>query len=127
MVRLIKITIVVSDLEQAMRFYGNVLQTEGTPLSRGRYVFTNGAVQIICYDPLLEGDAIGHGWMMHPGQYLYFGVANIDTAYIRFKNIGCNTIDAKISEDETGRRFFYASDPFGNPLCIMEEERTSYV
>ncbi|RMH60888.1 MAG: VOC family protein [Calditrichaeota bacterium] len=127
MVRLIKITIVVSDLEEAIRFYGNALQTEGVPMSRGRYLFENGNVDIICYDPLLAGDEIGHGWMMHPGQYIYFSVANIDTAYIRFKNIGCATIDAQISLNENGQRFFYAGDPFGTPLCIIEEENRTYV
>ncbi len=127
MVRLIRVTIAVSDLEEAMRFYEKALQTRGRLLSRGRCAFECGSSEIICYDPLLEGDDLGQGWLMHPRQYIYFSVANLDTAYIRYKNIGCNTIDAAISTAEDGRRYFCASDPFGTPLCIVEEDNISYV
>ncbi|HED11211.1 MAG TPA: hypothetical protein ENJ10_11030 [Caldithrix abyssi] len=127
MVRLVKVTIVVSDLEEAMDFYSKALQTKAQMLSKGRCAFECGASEIICYDPLLEGDDLGQGWLMHPRQYIYLSVTNLDTAYIRYRNIGCNTIDASISTAENGSRFFCASDPFGTPLCIVEEENITYV
>ena len=37
------------------------------------------------------------------------------------KRLGCQALDEKIADMPWGERLFYARDPFGNPICFVDE------
>jgi hypothetical protein len=43
-------------------------------------------------------------------------------AYERVKDAGPSWIEPAISVRSSGERSFYAKDPFGNPLCFVDEQ-----
>jgi len=122
MVRLYRVVLPVSDIDEASAFYGKALNLKGERISKGRHYFNCGGTALVCYDPLAEGDKLGQGWMHLKKQYFYFSVPNLEGAYVRVKNAGASNIDEEISESPSGERLFHAADPFGNPIAFVDEK-----
>jgi uncharacterized glyoxalase superfamily protein PhnB len=40
----------------------------------------------------------------------------------RARNAGCQSLDDGIETRPWGERSFYARDPFGNPICFVDEK-----
>jgi uncharacterized glyoxalase superfamily protein PhnB len=112
----------VSDIEQGSIFYGQLLDASGQRISPGRHYFDCGGTILACYDPVADGDSLGSGWHPHANQYLYFAVADLDATFNRAKAAGCRELDEKIETMPWGERLFYAKDPFGNPICFVDEK-----
>jgi predicted enzyme related to lactoylglutathione lyase len=121
MTKLYRVILPVSDIDRAATFYGRLLEAPGQRVSPGRHYFDCGGTIIACYDPAADGDLLGGGWQPHPNQYLYFAVADLEAAFNRAKDAGCREIDEKIETMPWGERLFYAKDPFGNPICFVDE------
>ena len=122
MPRLIRIVIPVSDIEQAASFYFKVLGLPGKRVSPGRHFFELEGCILTCYDPLSNGDRLGKGWMHHEKQYVYISVKNLETQFIRFRNTTEAELDSDIHINKWGERLFHGRDPFGNPLCFVDEK-----
>ena len=125
MTRLFRIIVPVSDIEAATVFYENALRVKGKRVSRGRHHFNTGGCILVCYDPLTEKDDVGKGWMLHKNHFIYFSVTNLESAYLRVNNSECQEIDQQITESASGERYFNAKDPFGNPICFVDEKTIS--
>lgn len=122
--RLYRIIAQVSDLAKGANFYARLLGTEGRQVSPGRHYFDCGEVIFAIFDPAREG-----GGAARPNpDYSYFGVADLEAVHERARELDClsgGTVHGhpagEIVTQPWGERSFYASDPFGNPLCFVDE------
>lgn len=125
MARLFRVIVPVSDIERAARFYAEVLDDQGARISPGRHYFDCDGVILACYDPEADGD---DGVAVPLTEPIYLAVPDLDRTFARAAAAG-----ATFSGDEVpdvgplgaiavrpwGERSFYATDPFGNPLCFV--------
>jgi predicted enzyme related to lactoylglutathione lyase len=121
MPKLYRVILPVSDIDQAAVFYGQVLNASGQRISPGRHYFDCDGTILACYDPVADGDSLDEGWRFHSNQYIYFAVADIKATFDRAKDAGCRELDERIETMPWGERLFYAKDPFGNPICFVDE------
>ena len=118
--KLYRVILPVRDIERATAFYSRVLEQHGERVSPGRHYFRCGGTVLACYDPVVDGDKIGSGWLHHENQYLYFSVKDLDAVSNRAKESGA-TIESEVETMPWGERLFYAKDPFGNPISFVDE------
>ncbi len=120
--KLFRIILPVNDLEKAANFYSEILEMKGTRVSTGRHYFDLGGTILACYDPILDGDMIETQWSFHENQYIYISVAELNKIHERIKKSDCIHVDKEISMMPWGERLFYANDPFGTPICFVDEK-----
>jgi predicted enzyme related to lactoylglutathione lyase len=118
MPKLFRVILPVSDIDRAERFYSRVLGISGKRVSPGRHYFDCGGTILACFDAKADGDSIIPG--PNP-EHVYFAVDDLETAYNRAVAAGCEWIEEKIEKRPWGERSFYAKDPFGNPVCFVDE------
>jgi catechol 2,3-dioxygenase-like lactoylglutathione lyase family enzyme len=119
MVKLFRVILPVSDIERAARFYASLLGFPGERVSPGRHYFDCGGTILACFDPQADGDDADA--RANP-DHLYFAVADLDGVFARAKELGCRELEASIRSRPWGERSFYATDPFGNPICFVDEK-----
>jgi catechol 2,3-dioxygenase-like lactoylglutathione lyase family enzyme len=116
----------VSDLDTAVRFYQGLLGEEGMRISGGRHYFNCGGVILAVYSPKGDGDRAEP----RPNfEHIYFAVADVESAFQRAQAVGGLAAEigdgklpmGKIAKRPWGERSFYMKDPFGNPLCFVDE------
>jgi uncharacterized glyoxalase superfamily protein PhnB len=87
-------------------------------VSPGRHYFDVGVI-LALVDPRADGD----DWDPRPNQdNVYFAVRDLEAVHRRAT--GLSALDPEMGAIETrpwGERSFYARDPFGNPLCFVDE------
>lgn len=119
MARLYRVILPVSDIAQAARFYSQLLGVAGKRVSPGRHYFDCGGTILACYDPKADGDTTP----ARPNpDHVYFAISDLEGAYERARSAGCQWLEAKIERRPWGERSFYAKDPFGNPICLVDEK-----
>jgi catechol 2,3-dioxygenase-like lactoylglutathione lyase family enzyme len=118
MARLYRVILPVSDIARAERFYAGLLGTPGKRVSRGRHYFDCGGTILACYDPIADGD--GKPATANP-DHVYLAVDNLEEVFEGARTAGCEWIEDKIERRPWGERSFYARDPFGNPICFVDE------
>ncbi|NVJ01078.1 VOC family protein [Myxococcus sp. AM009] len=121
---LFRIILPVADIEQATRFYAQVLGLPGERVSPGRHYFAAadaGGAVLACYSPREDGDAAEHGetWRPHPFQYVYFSTRDLGALRERCLSAGATAV-TPIEHMPWGETLFYAVDPFGNPIAFVE-------
>ena len=125
--KLFRVIVPVADIDRAAAFYGSVLGQPGRRISGGRHYFDCGGVVLACYDPRADGDARDPTPNPEP---IYFAVADLDETFRLASDAGAALPDdvvpdvgplGEIADRPWGERSFYASDPFGNPLCFVAE------
>lgn len=117
-VRLYRVILPVTDIEQAQHFYSQLLEHSGERVSPGRHYFDCGGVILACFDPVADGD----DFQTRPNpDHIYFAVDELEAAFARAKTAGCLELDREIQTMPWGERCFYAVDPFGNPICLVDE------
>jgi predicted enzyme related to lactoylglutathione lyase len=119
--RLFRIIIPVGDINEAEQFYSALLGTKGERVSPGRHYFNLGGTIVACYDAKADGDDPQPRWMPHENQYLYFAVDDLEETFERVKKLNTQRIDRRIEKMPWGERLFYLRDPWGNPLCCVDE------
>ena len=93
----------------------------GERISPGRHYFNLGGTILAVYDPAADGDPVGGGWRPHPNQYIYIGVADLEGAFDRARQAGATLLTGEIETMPWGERVIYAQDPFGNPVCLVDD------
>ncbi len=120
MANLYRVILPVNDIEQAAAFYASVFAASGERVSPGRHYFACGGTILACYDPQADGDDVGKGWRFHQNQYLYFAVTDLEKTQAAVGAAG-GVLVQEIAVMPWGERLFYAKDPFGNPICFVED------
>ena len=114
--RLYRVILPVSDIDRAAEFYGRLLDLKGERVSNGRYYFDCGGTVLACVDPA------GEGLEFRPNlDHVYFAVPELEAVFERAKEAGCSWLEERIATRPWDERSFYARDPFGNPICIVDE------
>ena len=119
MPKLYRVILPVSDIELAIEFYSALLGMSGERVSPGRHYFNCGGVILACFDPRVDGDDFDA--KPNP-DHVYFAVDNLDEVYQRAQRLPCRQLDGEICVRPWGERSFYAQDPFGNPICMVDEK-----
>lgn len=126
--RLFRILLPVPDIDAAAKFYGALFGQAGERVSPGRHYFKSGDVVVACYSAANDSD----GKPLKPLQTeTYFAVPDLQAIYDRAMKAGAKPSTetdhhagnlARIERRPWGERSFYAEDPFGNPLCFVDEK-----
>ena len=125
-IRLYRVILPVGDIEQATQFYRDLLDQQGVRVSPGRHYFGCGGVILALLSPRADGDSAEP----QPNfEHVYFGVGDLEAAYQRAQRAGGLSTETgdgnlpmgKIARRPWGERSFYMHDPFGNPLCFVDE------
>ncbi len=121
--KIFRVTLEVSNLDQAAAFYAKLLASEGKRHPGARHYFDCGGVILSVIDPTQGGLAPTPG-----PKSLYFAVRDLDAAHARagelealapFKVHGQPA--GEPIKRPWGERSFYVTDPWGNELCFVEE------
>jgi len=118
-----RLNVEVGDLVSAISFYTKLLGIEGRKQAGSRCYFECGPVTL----QVLE---VASQRQPHPAaKALYFTVNGLEAVYERAKALHClssaevhDAAGGGIVVHPWGERSFYAQDPWGNPLCFVEEE-----
>jgi hypothetical protein len=120
--QLFRLNVEVGDLVAAANFYTKLLGVQGRPQAGRRCYFECGAVTLQVVDVSSVGPP------HRAAKALYFTVRNLEAAFERAQALRClspeDVHDAPgggIVVRPWGERSFYAVDPWGNPLCFVEE------
>ena len=84
---LYRIILPVKATKKVPIFYSKLLDLEGEKVSPGRVYFECGQTILACYDCVADGDSLHSGWNLHPKQYIYFFVADLDSTFEKAKNL----------------------------------------
>ena len=116
--KLFRIILPVSNIDRAAQFYRATLGIDGKRVSPGRYYFDCEGTILACFDPRADGDA--RDASPNPEQ-VYFAVTDLEAAFRRCRDAGCQSLDEEIATRPWGERSFYAQDPFGNKICFVDQ------
>lgn len=117
-----RLNVEVGDLDAAIQFYSKLLGVAGRRQAGSRCYFECGPVtlQVLDVSSVREPHAAAKS--------LYFTVNDLEAAHRRAGELQClareDVHDARgggIVVRPWGERSFYAEDPWGNPLCFVEE------
>ena len=117
--RFFRLNVEVGDIEEAASFYSELLGIEGRPQAGARCYFAGGPVTL----QVVQVEA------PHPAaKALYFASDDLDGMHRRAARLFClaeEMVHGKPAGEPIvrpwGERSFYAADPWGNPLCFVEE------
>jgi catechol 2,3-dioxygenase-like lactoylglutathione lyase family enzyme len=94
-------------------------------VSPGRHYFDCEGTILACFDPQADGDGYGAKPNAEP---LYFAVSDLRGTYDACRAAGARFAEGappgvgplgRIERRPWGEESFYASDPFGNPICFV--------
>jgi len=119
---LFRVTVQVSDLIEAVRFYESLLGVKGRAIHGARHYIDCGPVILSILDPTRGG-----GPAVPIPDYIYFSVERIENYHARALEMGCLSSEDIHGESggalvtrPWGELSFYANDPFGNGLCFVD-------
>ncbi len=121
MAHLYRLILMVSDITHAEQVYSQLLETTGRYVSPSRLYFNCGGTILVCCDLGSVTDPSETSWKPHPDQYLYFAVPGLEAKLALAIALGCTVLEPGIFTRPWGERLFYAHDPFGNPICFVDE------
>lgn len=117
----------VTNIDEAARFYGTLLDQPGFRISKGRHYFDCGGVILAVFDAKADGDRAA---VRNNPEHVYFAVPDLEAAFKRAEGVGGLSKavgDGRlpmgaIARRPWGERSFYLNDPWGNPLCFVDEQ-----
>ncbi len=116
--RLFRVILQVGDLDRAANFYWKVLGESGERVSGGRHYFKCGDTILACFWP--DGDGRDDISTRPNPDNVYFAVDDLEAYRERVSSAGASDVST-IEVRPWGERSFYALDPFGNPICFVDE------
>lgn len=121
--KLFRINVEVGNLDDAARFYGELLGIPGRRQAGSRCYFDCGPVTLQVVDIAAMGMGVPHP----AAKALYFTVEDLDAIFARAQSLGCLSQEmvhgvrgGAITVRPWGERSFYAEDKWLNPLCFVE-------
>ena len=113
---LFRVIVPVPDVAKAARFYAALLDDAGEAVAGGtRHYFTCGSTILALANP---GE---RGTDFRPNvDHVYFAVEDLEATRKRAQGVDALDLD-DIAVRPWGERSFYFKDPFGNPLCFVDE------
>jgi catechol 2,3-dioxygenase-like lactoylglutathione lyase family enzyme len=121
--KIFRITLEVSNIDEAAAFYAKLLGTEGKRHPGARQYFDCGGVILSLLDPTAGGLAPTPG-----PKSLYFAVGDLEAVHTRARGLKAlapykvhGEPAGKVTKRPWGERSFYVVDPWGNDLCFVEE------
>lgn len=112
--RIHRVIVPVPETEPGVAFYAALLGQPGERVALNRHYFDCGVVFAVV--------GPGERQQFSPlPDYLYFAVENLEAALERARTSNA-TIEEEITTYPWGERSFYLRDPWGNPLCIVDEK-----
>ena len=115
--RLFRVILPVSDIDAAVRFYAELLEDAGRRVWSNRHYFDCGGTILACRE-LPAGGGEVESFRPNP-DHIYFSVTDLDAAHARTAAAGAGEL-TEIAVQSWGERSFYARDPFGNPICVVD-------
>jgi len=121
--RIFRITLEVSNIDEAAAFYARLLGMEGKRHPGARHYFDCGGVILAVLDPTAGG------LTPTPGpKSLYFAMDDLKAVHGRAKGLEAlapykvhGEPAGTVTKRPWGERSFYVVDPWGNDLCFVEE------
>ena len=121
--KIFRITLEVSNLEEAAKFYATLLGIPGQRHPGSRHYFDVGDVILAVLDPTPGGLKPTPG-----AKSLYFAVDELEPVHTRAKELKAlapfkvhGESAGNIVKRPWGERSFYVTDPWGNELCFVQE------
>ena len=120
---LYRVILPVNDMAKADAFWSKLLDLEVEAIGETRhYLHTAGAILALV-------DPMEHGREHLPSpDWLYFRMPDLDATYESARELGCppprDDEGAEISLRDWGDRSFYTYDPFGNPICFVDDVKS---
>ena len=117
---LFRVIVPTDDMERADAFWRELLELEIDPIDATRhYLRTAGAILALV-------DPMEHGQAARPNpDCIYFRVPDLDASYARALALGAAMSKGYpapgIAVRDWGDRSFYCADPFGNPICLVDD------
>ena len=127
MPHLFRVVVPVPDMAAADAFYARLLGLEVDVVAATRHYLHCGGTILALVDPS------GHGRPFRPNpEVVYLAVPDLAAALQRAVAAGAQSLDALDADDVGwgiqqrvwGERSAYFADPFGNPLCLVDEATT---
>ena len=126
--RLFRIIMPVGNIDEGSKFYSALLDNPGFRISDGRHYFQCGPVILAVYDAAADGDHAAGEVRSNP-QHVYFAVPDLQAAFARAEQTGGLVSEigdgglpmGEIAKRPWGEVSFYLDDPWGNPLCFVDE------
>lgn len=116
--RLFRVVVPVSSIETAKTFYTQLLGMPGRRVSPGHQYYNCGGTVLDCFDPNADGES----FPARPNpDYISIAVDNLEAVYGRAVEAACTWLEEMIRTRPSGERSFRLQDPFGNPLCFVDE------
>ncbi len=125
-IRLFRVIVPVTRIEEATTFYSGLLDQPGFRVSNGRHYFQCGEVILAVYDAIADGD---HKVVRSNPEHIYFAVPDLEMVFKRAETVGGlskemgdgNLPMGRVARRPWGERSFYMHDPSANPLCFVDE------
>ena len=122
-VKIFRVTVAVADIEEGAAFYVKLLGTPGKRHPGAREYFDCGGVILAVLD------VSAGGLPPTPGpKSLYFAVGDVEAVYARARSLGAlapfkvhGQPASEVMVRPWGEKSFYATNPWGNELCFVEE------
>lgn len=113
---LFRVVLPVPDVADAVAFYAALLEDEGEPIGDGsRHYFHCGSAILALANPAAHGNEVRPN-----ADHVYLAVDDLDATYTRARLLSAPEL-GEIAVMPWGERTFYCKDPFGNPLCFVDE------
>jgi len=129
MTHLYRVIVPVNDIEAAADFYGAILNQSGMRVSPGRHYFECGGTILACFDSKADGE---QATSTPNPQHIYLSENDLEAVYERCQAVRADFDDKKLQEGGPslgeiatrpwGERSFYLHDPFGNPVCFVDDK-----
>ena len=114
---LYRVIMPVTDVEQGVAFYAMLLGHRGERVAPNRHYFYCGGTILAVVDPTAREFEFRANV-----EHAYFAVPDLRARFAVAHRAGCSWLEEKISRRAWGEKSFYARDPFGNPICFVDEK-----